>query len=723
MDSHGIDDFGMLVPPQAPATPTSVDSLLDQEGRGSVEPEGRQEPEASEGQSSEPSTESPRQAVAAVQGDGNEVAGRDIIHAYYGVDFDEIARARKKKRAGRGIQDPVALQRLADRYVEPDGWDSAFQTLESYRVLLLWAAERDGGQLAAACRLGHELTLRRQDDSGLIVREELVDADLSLKPNELLVEKEPAVVILDCRDAAVESRRTVERGLVELSAQLPDYQSYLIIVIPSAHRDRFGNLFPGRVRELEKPDSIEVLEKHVGPQVSGVRDDAEVREKLESLWPPAVSRVAELVRERLGEGDDPVTVVRSALEDELVGHGETLREVIKAKQQDGNSEWLSLLLSAAVLEGSPPQHVTAASDVLLAKNKIDVAKETAPILRASPLARLGQLEDAGWFDVNRNGLRPSGIGGEILRHFWREHPDLRTPMKNWLVELPDKLRPLEQEQLEQLADRAAELAAEGGAKLALVLATEWSRTRAGRESNGRRTSTAALDASRRSIAVRLLTTVATDSVMGRPVRDQLWRWSRDGNADLQLLTAEVCSGIGAEFPRNALTRLKHLANSDNEDVRQAVLDALRQLGVDLGVSRFLRYLTEWFGDAPPRRLVTLASAVKEVLADQSVVVEFWVAREFWRRAIHLLPENLQLVLSGWLQAAAKLEPDERARMLEPVVKSTDGSLRAIAQLQYASMPRPGLFVNVSHFSDPAIAEVTQQLWTRLEEIDPLRAEE
>ncbi len=77
----------------------------------------------------------PRQGEAAqrsstnwVQGDNNNVAGGDInteigkaeINVFGSEIVQEFARARKRERAGRGIQDPEALQRLADKYVAPD---------------------------------------------------------------------------------------------------------------------------------------------------------------------------------------------------------------------------------------------------------------------------------------------------------------------------------------------------------------------------------------------------------------------------------------------------------------------------------------------------------------------------------------------------------------------------------------------------------------------------
>ncbi|KHF43039.1 HEAT repeat domain-containing protein [Saccharomonospora viridis] len=739
MHNYDIDAFGMLDTPEpaqppTPSEPTSEDEVV---GASTPNPEGEYVPPTP-----------PRQGEAAqrsstnwVQGDNNNVAGGDInteigkseINVFGSEIVQEFARAWKRERAGRGIQDPEALQRLADKYVAPDKLlessegdeEPAFQILKNRRILLLWAKERAGGQFAAACRLGYELSehARQEGIPPLIVREELVDSDLDLKPGKLLVKNEPATVILDYRDAGEEEFQAVRRNLGDLGRQLPHYRSYLIVILPHGQERRFEENFPGRVHELGKPSSIAVLERHIGSEgLSGIQDDSAIMGKLEVLWPPAIARVADLVRERLTTGVDPVDIVRAALDDETVGRSDKLRAVIEEKQQDKDAEWLSLLLSSAVLEGASPQQIAAASDVLMKHNKINAVDEAVPILRATPFARLRRLEGEGWFDLGQRKLIPSGAGGEVVRHFWREHPDLQKPMRNWLIELPEKLCALEQEELERLADRAAELAAEGGAGLALNLAENWAKTKTGQESNGQRTSTAPADRARRSIAVRLLTTAAMDSALGRQVRNQLWRWSRDGSADLKLLTAEVCAGIGVAFPRNALTRLKHLANSDNETVREAVLRALRQLGDELGVPRFLRYLTEWFDKASPSRLAILTTAVSQVFAEQSTPVETAAAELFWRHAVTgMLPDDLRVMMSSWLHATARMDPDDRSSMLEPLVRATGRETRYIAYMQYASKPQLAA-LDVDYFPDEAIAEVTQQLWTRLDEIDPLWTE-
>lgn len=79
------------------------------------------------------------------------------------------------------------------------------------------------------------------------------------------------------------------------------------------------------------------------------------------------------------------------------------------------------------------------------------------------------------------------------------------------------------------------------------------------------------------------------------------------------------------------------------------------------------------------------------------------------------------MVSSWLHVTAQLHPDDRSSMLEPLVQATGGKARYIAYVQYASKPQP-VSLDVDYFPDEAVAEVTQQLWTRLDEIDPIWAE-
>ncbi|GAA4855400.1 hypothetical protein GCM10025787_44280 [Saccharopolyspora rosea] len=678
--------------------------------------------------------------TTAVSGNGALRVGNDLDQSHHKTvinykhesivlaDDEFVAQissaARVQARTGRGLQDREALQRLADNYVPPPGLlveaaederETAFQILQRRRVVLIGAEGRDCGQFAAAQRLGFEL---QQRNPQLVVREELSDEGFRLHADALLVEDDPAAVLVDLRESDDVDVRGVRQDLVGFTEALERHSSYLVLIIPPGMTRAFEEHFPGRVHVLGKPSSAAVFACHV----RGIDPDALVArtsaaQSLERLWPPKVKEIADAVSDRSDRDEDPDRVLRDLLDDELHSRTPALRKQIRDKQESGKPEWLALLLAASVLEGAPPEHIVEASDQMLARNGLN-AERPVPLLQLSPHARLGQLADEQFehFDSDTRWFRPPGFGARVLGHFWREHPDLRAPMLDWIGELPAKVRDLDSDELDQIADRSAELAGAGGAGIAIKLAQQWAKTTAG-ASDRTTTSNSPSDRYRRSIAVRLLTATGIDPSLGRSVRGKLWEWSRRGNADLQLMTAEVCAGIGQSFPRVALTRLKHLANADNAHVREAVRNALRQIGNQLGASRFLRYVSEWFDSAPPARLRLLSDGVSAVLEELNEEVEADAATSFWRRALATMPpEDSCSAVRSWLRTAAQVGRDERNSMVESLVRATDSNpftiaylLRVVAVGQASSA--------LGALADDPLTEVVHLLCTRLDEVD------
>lgn len=637
---------------------------------------------------------------------------------------EQIVHARPEKKGGRGLQDTEALQRLAASYVPPPGLlgepadgegQTAFQALHRRRVLLIGAQGLDCGQFAAAQRLGYELQKKHSD---LVVREELSDPGFRLRADALLVERQPAAVLIDLRRSEADDIREVQRGLVEFTEQLEQHRSYLIVLVPPEHTSWFEEQFPGRTHLLGKPHSVEVFEHHlVGADGRTLVQQTASDQSLELLWPPKVRELAETVSSRIKQGSDPERVLRVLLDNELHSRTPDLREKIQEHQANGDSEWLALLLAASLLQGASTKHIVEASDRMLELNQVE-RKQPVPLLRLSPFVRLRHL-DEDYFDPEIREFRISNFGAQVLRHFWREHPDIRARMLEWIRQLPDRVRDLERHELENLVDRVADLSSEGGVGIPVTLAREWALVKTGEKSGGTEISNRASDRSRRSIAVRLLTTTAMDPTLGRDVREKLWEWSRSESADLQLMTAEVCAGIGQSFPRVALTRLKHLANAENGTVRESVHNAVHQIGIELDGSQFLRYLSEWFDGASPGRLHLLSEAVADALKEQNEEIDVQVATSFWQRALGSMPpQDSRTLVRSWLRAASAVSPRQRDSMVESLVQATDCDSIRIAQVHRISWgecpSRDGGLLG-----DDPMASAVHQLWTRLDEVDPL----
>ncbi|MBP2329902.1 hypothetical protein JOF56_010287 [Kibdelosporangium banguiense] len=707
LEEHDVDAFGMLDSPAPEQDRLQPEPVLPEPVAEPAEPEPRQVPPLS------------------IDGNGNDTALRDINKPRFDIGalvltdgLLQLARASSEKRSGRGLQDRDALVHLADRYVEPPGLlglssggqpKTAIEILRDRRVLLLTAEAHDGGQFAACMRLGHEL---RKGHPDLVVREELID---ELRVADLLVDHEPAVVIGDLRDAH-DKLQSVRRGLVEFVEELERHLSYLILIIPSDQARRFEDFLPGRVHHLSRPTPLKVFARHaIGLDSESFAHDSVLTDRLRNLWPPEVKELADAVSDRIGQDEDPAHALQEVLRSQRDEQGPSLRELVRKRQDSGDIEWLALLLAATLLEGAETWHIVDAADRLLALNGAQ-RKKTVPLLRPSPYTRLLAL-DYESFNCDDRKFQPRGTGTSVLRFFWREHRDLRKTLKRWIGELPRQISDLTREELERLADRCAELAGEDSAEVALELAEGWAATKSGTDSDGDRTSDHPTARYRRSIAVRLLTTTATDPAVGTRIRQKLLEWSKGANSDLQLLTAEVCAGIGESFPRIALTRLKHLANSENPHVRIAVLEATRQIGTDLGVSSFLRYVSEWFDNAAPARLSLLADSVATVLMKDKEDVDIETAAAFWRQALDTMPpESLRPVVASWLHVAAGASPAQRDLMVEPLVLATESKTQRIAQILYASRSAPNQPDPAE--SDP-LAATLHRLSVRLDEVDPV----
>ncbi|MGW1678319.1 hypothetical protein [Saccharopolyspora sp. NPDC002376] len=714
---YNVDDFGILEPPGS--TKSEPSPNIDRDEAPAPQSEAEPTADLSEGPPLQPGVEADAtapQPTNSVAGSGNITAQGDIDQSslYLNIIGDEIAEAvlataRAQQRLGRGLQDEEALEQLSIQYQPPPGLlgdapGTAFQILRDRRVLMITATEREGGQFAAALQLGYGL---QKNHAGLVVREELFEQKVGLQTKSLLVKHEPAVVLVDLRWAGEEDLENVRHDLARFTKELDEpYQSYLILIVPQEQARRFEDRLPGRMHWLKKPSAIEVFAKYAAvPNLMELGEGA-AKEALDAMWPPQIKEIAEAVADRHASGEDPWTALQAALDARSEAQAPKLREKIIRHQEQGNTEWIALLLAASLLEEAPAQHIVAASDELLTHSKVE-RPELIPLLRPSPHTRLMHFADDE-FDLDTRTFQPRGSGPQVLQHIWREHHDLRTTLLDWIGALPRQIRDLQQAELEQVADRAAELAAQGGYRIAVLLADSWARTSGGKP-----------DAYRRSIAVRLLTTTATDLSLGKPIRQKLWEWSREPNTDRQLLTAEVCAGIGQAFPRVALTRLKHLANAESDMVRKAVQTAIEQIGAELGASTFLRYLADWFDDATPARLLLVAKSVAAVLKDRPLDVDADAAAAFWQRALETMPpDNLRPVAESWLSTAAKASPEQRDVLVEPLVTATGHDSRRIAQLQYAS--RFGrTHLDLSSL-DEDLSDVVNQLWTRLDEVDPVR---
>lgn len=662
-------------------------------------------------------------------------AGRDQYSAGRDVNVTVHYEARSgSDRVRRSILVPDARRDQAAVVVPPDGLDDAGAILAAEHVVVL-ASQHDAGYEAASIYLVDKLI---STSNGLLdgLSVELVADDRDFTLDAALSDWERGTaLIVDL----VDPQSDVDVVLADLGGfqrKLTTIQSYLVLAVPERCYERFRGRYPGWVHRLARAGGPEVFRRHIRGVPESIVDDV-LRDdwltgQLREVWPPQAARLAQLAQAAHAAGlADAATLaqeIRAAYEDWT----SKLREEF---QDHPDAWWRSLLMAAAVLEGtdSPPVVVTAAESFL--DNTNYLREPEHPLVGPGVSTRLETLKETTLDPASITFSRPE-YGRSVLPHVWADHPDLRDHLLRWIVALPTTVAELDSQDLDNLADRAVDLAIRRGHGIATTLARSWATSP--RRDDGRAGTEPAGDPAsrtRRSLAVRVLAAAAADHTIGREVREQLYRWAyADARRwpELELVVAQVCGSLfGAAYPRNALTRLKHLTKSNSTAVRAAVADAIHHLGVHIGPLRLLGHLTTWLDNANPARLAVLAQGFDKLLADPTVLRNLAQAldrmprhgnpnalRQFWQQLYDAAnPNDLTHPVMTWLAAAAQLECRHGDAMVELLVSATGDEVRHYGDLVYATRGP------ARTATDERVTQLYAQVRTRLDETNPLPRDE
>lgn len=210
----------------------------------------------------------------------------------------------------------------------------------------------------------------------------------------------------------------------------------------------------------------------------------------------------------------------------------------------------ALLLAAVLLEGASPSQVHQAARDLLGDSDNNSVRDAL-----SGLDLGSRLREAG-ANVSDNKVtfthRP-GYGYAVLKHIWTELANTQSHIRQWIARIT-ATGETGADRLATIADLLAKLAAEYNDNSVLPSPT----TRGGG---------APPALSRGDAAALMLSSAARHPVLGAGVRKQLresWAPSRD--QEVARVAALVCQGaFAAEFPGQALVRLRHVLARDAED--------------------------------------------------------------------------------------------------------------------------------------------------------------
>jgi hypothetical protein len=361
----------------------------------------------------------------------------------------------------------------------------------------------------------------------------------------------------------------------------------------------------------------------------------------------------------------------------------------KDLDQQRDAWYRSLTVATGVLEEADPATIVKAARDLIDATGFNDLEDPHPLLARSVVARVEQLKNVS-VDPRSVSFRQPEFGRAVLPNVWSDFPDLQLAFEEWLIQIPCRQQ-LDSPVLRRLAERTADLGVRHGSQCLARIVEGWSVDGVNAED-------------RLSLTVELLTTTALHPTVGREIRGYLYNWSyRDSTSDrLRLAAAIVCGNYGDLYPRNALTRLKHLAKRPDGLLSKAVTSSVAQIATAVGPYRVLGYLTDWLTQAQPQQVETLITVINGVLRDERFrerlgadISNPWYsapdgpAAGFWRRVYETIPfPGLGELVAVWLDAASSRPAEQGDRLVEVLLLAAGSNIRHVGRLGYAACPQP-----------------------------------
>jgi hypothetical protein len=351
-------------------------------------------------------------------------------------------------------------------------------------------------------------------------------------------------------------------GLTDMIATYRDKLAaagaYLTVTATRAAWNAFGPQTGMVAVPVQPPRSAAVFGSHLRHRRS---DEAErwishrdVLDVLQDAEPGDAVRLAELADASLASasGEDAIQQALNAYRNWSAQLSGWFKE-----NDEGYSR--ALLISAAALNGAEASTVFAAADRL--SQAVKLQRPSGGGLIGDGVAELLVQIGADLTDDGRIRLPRPAFPESILDYVWGDRPHLRADLRRWLVDLPGGLRTPTAEYagyaLIDLAVRQAD------STLITDAVSAWA------EQPGCR-----------ALAVTALTESGVSDSIGRTVRRTMYGWASGARTaqSVRITVAEVCGGpYGKSFPRNAMTRLRHLSLNGDVEVHDHVVAALLAL--------------------------------------------------------------------------------------------------------------------------------------------------
>ncbi|MEV7213420.1 hypothetical protein AB0O31_10070 [Kitasatospora cineracea] len=262
--------------------------------------------------------------------------------------------------------------------------------------------------------------------------------------------------------------------------------------------------------------------------------------------------------------------------------GDQIKEVFAATQDRPDDR--ALLIAALFLPGQEAPIVQAASRELLKEPAKTNVREilTGPDLTT----RLEQVKAKVEGRCVTFDHRP-GYAQAVLRHLWRQRPDLHVPLLGWIGGLTRPKQP-GAALLAPIGDLLADLAAAENDIRVIEEIRNW-------------IDTEAMGTEHLELIAGVLARTAQADGLGPAVRRKLLRWAQEGDEAVARTVALVCrTSFSDNYPQQALVRLRHvLGRAARDQAVSAAEEALREFAArDDQLGRVWRVVSGWATGRP-----------------------------------------------------------------------------------------------------------------------------
>ncbi|MBB5081889.1 hypothetical protein [Nonomuraea endophytica] len=555
---------------------------------------------------------------------------------------------------------PVAQANIADRmYLNSSAIQSHAlneKEIARQRELFVRTPVMDG--LADRLKAHGVIALVGPKGSGRRITAINLLAEIGLKPREVPLDEEDAGELLGPPDM----------GYIVYADDLANKPKPLRDCISSARKrgllvfirvtpDVWRRIAVDGVQEISvtPAPALRIFDRHLACTFGDAKardwsDSPGIVDCLRSAGPRDAVRLAGLAEEAMAKAHGlqelPVHEVLQAYKN----WEEELEHIFSAQSDDEHREGRNraLRLAAAILEGSSPASVFVAARELSSLLDLD-AEAGHGLVGPSTRKRLEDISarcDDGPVVFSR-----TAFASATLDFVWTHWPQLHDDLRQWFRQVAQKLPG----DGSLIADRVADLAIrQRHFGMVHSLATGYLD-----------------DSGTFDLGVALVTRVAMSDELGRTARRLLYDWSRDTPSRHSAVVV-ACSGPLAEaFPRMALTRLKHVAITNDPGIQRKLVDALTDLAGKPQLRRdVLDELVQWLNpDAPEQRRAVAAEALLSILRlcepDDGRLLMVADSDPGWRqvlsaawRALLKSPASEKDVVTGvgqWLETAAQAD--------------------------------------------------------------------